>query len=196
MEMIKLLHLSIVILLKHNIMKHFKIVLSMALVAFTMQIYAQTNKETTVKIIGEKDYTFVANSAIPMSNMDVSQILSRMPGSQGGGMINLTGSQYDFKVTKDSVVAYLPYYGRSFSPPLNPNEGGIKFTSKDFSYNETKNKRGNYTIQINTKDLKRENFRLTLSITPNGYATLIASGYNKQPITFNGYLSESKKKDK
>ncbi len=176
-------------------MKHLKIVLSMALVAFTMQLFAQTNKETTVKIIGEKDYTFVANSAIPMSNMDVSQILSRMPGSQGGGMINLTGSQYDFKVTKDSVVAYLPYYGRSFSPPLNPNEGGIKFTSKDFSYNETKNKRGNYTIQINTKDLKRENFRLTLSITPNGYATLIASGYNKQPITFNGYLSESKRKD-
>ncbi|MFD2285715.1 DUF4251 domain-containing protein [Pedobacter petrophilus] len=176
-------------------MKHLKLVLSMALFACSLQLFAQTNKATTIKIIEEKDYTFVANSAIPMSNMDVSQILSRMPGSQGGGMINLTGSQYDFIVTKDSVVAYLPYYGRSFSPPLNPNEGGIKFTSKDFSYKETKNKKGNYNIQINTKDLKRENFRLSLSVTPNGYATLVASGYNKQPITFNGYLSESKKKD-
>ncbi|MFW0715678.1 DUF4251 domain-containing protein [Pedobacter sp. N23S346] len=176
-------------------MKHLKLILSMALVALTTQLFAQTNKETTIKIIDEKDYTFVANSAIPMSNMDISQILSRMPGSQGGGVINLTGSQYDFRVTKDSVVAYLPYYGRSFSAPMNPNEGGIKFTSKDFSYKESKNKKGAYTIQINTKDVKRENFRLTLSVTENGYASLVASGYNKQPITFNGYLSESKKKD-
>lgn len=177
-------------------MKHLKWVFGMALVVSSLQLLAQTNKETTVKILSEKNYTFVANSAMPMANMDVSRILSSMPGNQGGGTINLTGSQYDLKVTKDSVVAYLPYYGRSFSAPMNPSEGGIKFTSKDFSYKESKNKKGAYTIQISTKDVSRENFRLTLNVTANGYANLIASGNNKQPINFNGYLSETKKKDK
>ncbi|RZL52723.1 MAG: DUF4251 domain-containing protein, partial [Pedobacter sp.] len=52
-----------------------------------------------------------------------------------------------------------------------------------------------YTVQINTKDVQRENFRLTLSVSKNGYATLVATGNNKQPITFNGVLEEPKKKD-
>ncbi|RDC54987.1 DUF4251 domain-containing protein [Pedobacter chinensis] len=177
-------------------MKQLKLILSMVLVASSLQLLAQTNKETTARIIKEKNYTFVANTAIPMSNMDVSRVLERMPGNTGGGSINLNGSQYDFRVTKDSVVAFLPYFGRAFNAPLNPNEGGIKFTSKDFTYNESVNKKGAYTVQINTKDIKRENYRLTLNVSVNGYATLVASGNNKQPITFNGYLDEPKKKDK
>jgi len=175
-------------------MKHLKLVLSIFFAVASIQLFAQTNKETTIKIIGEKNYTFVANSAIPMSNMDISRVLASMPGAMGGGMINLSGNQYDFKVTKDSVVAYLPYYGRAFNAPLDPNEGGIKLTSKDFSYKESVGKKGGYTIQISTNDIRKENFRFTLSVSTNGYATLIASGNNKQPITFNGYLSESKKK--
>lgn len=177
-------------------MKHLKLVLSMAFVAISLQLSAQTDKETTVKIVTDKHYTFVANTALPMNNMEVNAILNSMPGAQGGGgAINLSGNQYDLKVTQDSIVAYLPYYGRAFSAPYNSNEGGIKFTSKDFTYKESKNKKGYYIIQINTKDVRRENFRLTLNITTNGYATLVASGNNKQPITFNGYLDEPSKKD-
>jgi hypothetical protein len=127
--------------------------------------------------------------------MDINRILSSMPGAQGGSTINLTGSQYDVRVTKDSVVAYLPYYGRSYSAPIDPSQGGIKFTSKDFTYTESKNKRGAYTIQINTKDVKRENYRFTINISTNGYASLTASSINKQPIIFNGYLDEPKKQD-
>ncbi|WP_316795876.1 DUF4251 domain-containing protein [Pedobacter agri] len=176
-------------------MKQLKVLLSMALIASSLQLFAQTNKETTDKIIKEQNYTFVANAAIPMASLDVSRILERMPGNTGGTYINLTGSNYDFRVTKDSVVAFLPFYGRSFSAPYNPNDGGIKFTSKDFTYKQTLSKKGNYTVQINTKDVQRENFRLTLSVSKNGYATLVATGNNKQPITFNGVLEEPKKKD-
>jgi len=177
-------------------MKQFKVILTMVLVASSLQIFAQTNKETTDKIIAAKNYVFIANTAIPMANMDVSRVLERMPGNVGGGgAIMLSGSQYDFKVTKDSVVAYLPFYGRSFTAPLNPNEGGIKFTSKDFSYTQKTNKKGNYTIQITTKDVQRENYRFMLSVSKNGYATLVASGNNRQSITFNGVIEEPKKKN-
>ena len=176
-------------------MKRLNLILSLAFLLIGVQLFAQTNKETTLKIVADKNYTFVANTALPMSNNDISRVLAMMPGSQGGGSINLTGSQYDVKVTKDSIVAYLPYYGRSFSAPMDPTQGGIKFTSKDFTYTESKNKKGSYTIQINTKDVKRENYRFTINISTNGYASLTASSMNKQPIIFNGYLDEPKKKD-
>jgi len=176
-------------------MKRLNLILSLAFLLMGVQLFAQTNKETTLKIVADKNYTFVANTAMPMSNNDISRVLAMMPGSQGGGSINLTGSQYDVRVTKDSVVAYLPYYGRSFQAPMDPTQGGIKFTSKDFTYTESKNKKGSYTIQINTKDVKRENYRFTINISTNGYASLTASSMNKQPIIFNGYLDEPKKKD-
>ena len=174
-------------------MKRLNLILSLAFLLIGVQLFAQTNKETTIKIVADKNYTFVANTAMPMSNNDINKVLAMMPGSQGGGSINLTGSQYDVKVTKDSIVAYLPYYGRSFSAPMDPTQGGIKFTSKDFTYTESKNKKGSYTIQINTKDVKRENYRFTINISTNGYASLTASSMNKQPIIFNGYLDEPKK---
>jgi len=176
-------------------MKRLNLILSLASLLIGVQLFAQTNKETTLKIVADKNYTFVANTALPMSNNDINRVLAMMPGSQGGSSINLTGSQYDVKVTKDSIVAYLPYYGRSFSAPMDPTQGGIKFTSKDFTYTESKNKKGSYTIQINTKDVKRENYRFTINISTNGYASLTASSMNKQPIIFNGYLDELKKQD-
>ncbi|WP_443945827.1 DUF4251 domain-containing protein [Pedobacter sp. AW1-32] len=176
-------------------MKHLKSLFSIALILIAAHTFAQTDVQTTSRIVQDKQYTFVANSAMPLSNNDVSAILNRMPGSTGGSVINLSGQQYDLKVTKDSLVAYLPFYGRSFNAPYNPSEGGIKFTSKDFTYKESKNKKGTYTIQMNTKDLKRENYMLTLTITTTGYATLTASSVNKQAIFFNGYLDEPAKKD-
>lgn len=176
-------------------MKPLKSILTAALILVAAQTFAQTDKETTLRIVKDKTYTFVANTAIPMSNTDINKVLNMMPGAQGGGSINLTGSQYDVRITADSVIAYLPYYGRAFNAPMNPSEGGIKFTSKDFTYKESKNKRGNYTIQINTKDTKQDNYNLTLSISTTGYASLTASSNNKQPIMFNGYLQEPKKKD-
>ncbi|MBC6109033.1 DUF4251 domain-containing protein [Pedobacter fastidiosus] len=176
-------------------MKNLKFLMSIAMFGLATQAFAQTNKETTAKIVADKNYTFVANTAIPMASADLNNVLSRMPGGQGAGMINLSGSQYDVKVNKDSVIAYLPFYGRSYNAPYNSSEGGIKFTSKDFTYTESKSKKGSYIIQINTKDVKRENYRFTINISANGYASLIASSVNKQPITFNGYLSEPKEND-
>jgi len=176
-------------------MKRLNLILSLAFLSIGLHSFAQTDKETTVKIVADKNYTFIANTAVPMSNNDVNRVLAMMPGSQGGSSINLSGSQYDVKVTKDSIVAYLPYFGRSFSAPMDPTQGGIKFTSKNFTYTESKNKKGTYIIQINTKDVTRENYRFTINISTNGYASLTASSMNKQPIIFNGYLDEPKKQD-
>jgi len=159
------------------------------------QLHAQTDKATTIKILEARNYVFVANSASPLNATDINNVMRRMPGYTGGaGNIILTGANYDLSVTADSVVAYLPYYGRSFTPKMGGiDEGGIKFKSKKFSYKSTPRKKGGWIITIATKDVK-DNYSITLVATEKGYASLTVTNNTQQPITFNGVLSEPKPK--
>ncbi|KIO77981.1 hypothetical protein TH53_05985 [Pedobacter lusitanus] len=178
-------------------METFKNLLILTLLFSGLQLKAQTSQETTAKVINEKNYVFSATSASPLNVTDINNVMSKMPGYTGGGNINLNGSNYDLSVTPDSVVAYLPYYGRSFTPKLgDPNDSGIKFKSKNFTYKSTKTKKGNWTILINPKDVK-DNYNLTLSVTKTGNATLTITSNSQQSISYNGNITEPKpKKDK
>ncbi|KQB99511.1 DUF4251 domain-containing protein [Pedobacter sp. Hv1] len=175
-------------------MRTFKKLSFIFLALFAFQANAQTDKATTTKIVEEKNYTFVATKAIPLNNVDINNILSRMPGNTGGGIINLSGSTYDVRITPDSVIAYLPYYGRAYNATLNGDDSGFKFATKNFTYTSKKRKKGGWEVVINTKDTK-ENPRLSLSISENGYGSLVITSNNKQSITYNGYIAENGKKN-
>jgi hypothetical protein len=119
------------------------------------------------------DFTFTAQSVNPMRFSPV----------------HLT-STYDLKISKDTVTAYLPYFGRAYVAPMNPNEGGIKFTSTKFEYKVLSGKRkGNWTVKIITHDTDRS-FSLYLNIWDNGSAQLIVNDPNRQSISFDGYIAE------
>ena len=165
-----------------------------ALFAFiSLNVNAQTDKATTKRIVEAKNFTFIASTAIPMNSTEINAILNRMPGANGGGTINLTGASYDINISPDSIIAYLPYYGRAFNASYGSrDDSGYKFTSTKFSYENVVRKKGGWQITINPQDTK-ENVRMNLTVAVNGYATLIVSSNNKQSITYNGYLAEPKK---
>jgi hypothetical protein len=165
-----------------------------ALTFTSFSVNAQTNKATTAKIIEEKNYIFVATTAIPLNSADVSAVLNKIPGSIGGGAISLSGNTYDLVVNADSIVSYLPYYGRAYRASFDSEENGHKFTSKNFTYKKTKRKKGGWDIAIATKDVK-DNVRMTLTVSENGYATLNVISNDKQSISYNGYMMEEKKKE-
>lgn len=171
-------------------MNVFKIFFSMALMTLAIRANAQTDKAITAKIVATKNFVFVATSAIPMNASDINNVLSKMNGNTGGGSISLTGSGYELKLTPDSVIAYLPYYGRSFTAPIGNDENGIKFTSTNFNYESTKSKKG-WRVTVSIKDTK-DSQRLNLNISENGYASLDVSSNTKQSITYNGYIAERK----
>jgi hypothetical protein len=158
--------------------------LLLALIAFNAT--AQTDKGTTKKIVEAKNFIFLATNAIPMNNTEISSILNKMPGSSGGN-INLTGGNYDLRITPDSLIGYLPYYGRAYSAPIDRDENGYRFTSTKFTYQNTKRKKGGWEIAMNVNDSK-ESIRMYLNISENGYASLIVSSNNRQSITFSGYM--------
>ena len=167
--------------------------LSVATLAFiSFNALAQTDKATTAKIVTAKTYTFVARSATPLNTQDVSAVMSRMPGGMQGGTINLDASTYEVRVTPDSVVAYLPYYGRSYTATIGQTDGGIKFNSKKFTYKSNKGKKYGWDVVVDTKDVN-ENYRLAFSIGDEGYVTLSLNSNNKQSITYQGYLKENEK---
>lgn len=174
-------------------MRTIRNILALAAVFITIQASAQTDKETTVKVINNQNFTFNATTAMPLASYDVNKVLSRLPGGGGTGVIQLSGSQYQLIVTKDSIEAYLPYYGRAYTATMNPDDSGIKFKSKKFSYKTDKKKKGAWVISMNFKDTK-DTQSMTLNVSENGYATLNVNSNNRQPISFNGYLSESKEK--
>lgn len=122
--------------------------------------------------IEDRNFTFHANSAQPMS----------------GRSINLNYNYY-LKVTKDTIIASLPYYGRSYLAPIDATNISIDFTSTNFLYSTNKKDNGSYEIKIEPKDItnqQNEGISLLLSISPSGYATLNALPTNRQSISFYG----------
>lgn len=105
----------------------------------------------------------------------------------------LTGSarqltpEYDLKVSKASVISYLPYFGRAYSADFN-SEGGLKFTSVKFDYSAKPRKKGGWNVDIRPKDIQDPR-ELSLTISENGSATLHVTSTNRQAISFSGYIT-------
>ncbi|MFT4221855.1 DUF4251 domain-containing protein [Dysgonomonas sp.] len=133
------------------------------------------SKEETASLMNEKitssRYTFVAQTAIPLS----------------GRSINLDNS-YSLRVSKDTIESYLPYFGRAYTAPISTSaDGGIKFVSTDFDYSVSDKKKGMWDISIETKDVPVR-YKLFLKIGDSGYGTLIVQETNRQSISFYGKI--------
>ncbi|HEV8282828.1 MAG TPA: DUF4251 domain-containing protein [Chitinophagaceae bacterium] len=141
---------------------------------FPSLIFAQ-NKEAEIKnSIQAEEFIFHAQTALPTS----------------GSSRQLT-SEYDLKVSKNSVVSHLPYFGRAYSVPYGSADGGLNFTSSKFSYTSKNRKKGGWEITIKPTDVT--DFReFSLIISENGYGTLQALTNNRQPISFTGYVTSIK----
>lgn len=105
------------------------------------------------------------------------------------GRIVHLNSDYDVAVSGDTLRSYLPYFGRAYSAPMNSRNGGIEFTSKDFQYNKKERTKGGWEISIKPTDVNdvRE---MALTVFENGSASLRVYSKNREPISFNGYVSE------
>jgi hypothetical protein len=150
----------------------------------TKQEKQAAKKAAIKKMIDSGVYVFKANYALPLR----------------GSQKNLTPDYYDLIVTKDTITAYLPYYGQSYTAPndIYTNEGGIKFKTSDFSYIIKQNKNGSWQISIKPKDTNIANWRsvqqMTLNISTSGYASLQVVSSNRDMISFDGTIEDIKSK--
>ena len=133
----------------------------------------EIGKEASVKkMIDSQRFFFVAQSVMPMS----------------GHPRQLT-SEYGIILKKDSLEAFLPYFGRAYTAPVGSMEGGIKFKSFKFDYSVMETKKERWEISLQPKDVD-DSYRLNLSISKSGYASLDVTSNSRQPISFQGYIRE------
>lgn len=131
------------------------------------------DKSTLQDAIASRNFVFRAETVLPMS----------------GSSRQLT-SEYEVKFLGDSVVAYLPYFGRAYSAGYGEG-GGIDFTSTKFDYKSAQRKKGGWYITVAPQDAKDVR-AINMSVSASGYANLQVISNNRQPISFNGYLVKRK----
>ena len=125
-------------------------------------------------MVNNKEFIFVADRVVPLR----------------GRSRHLT-SQYDVSVQKDSLVSYLPFFGRAYQAPANLSGGGIQFTSTNFSYEVHPGKKNSWIVIIQPHD-DREVQELSFTILSNGSATCNVTSTNRDPISFYGRIQKGK----
>ncbi len=124
-------------------------------------------------LINSKEFVFEATKALP----------------QGGKMIILTGSSYTVKFNPETIESYLPFYGRAYSVDYG-GDGGIKFQGKPDEYKVvTQNAGKGYDINARIKSPK-DYYKLHLSVSTNGSATLIVDSNQRSSISYYGSIEK------
>lgn len=147
------------------------LVLAACVLAVSFSHAQNTDKSTIQDFIKGKTFVFKAQTVMPMT----------------GSARTLT-SDYEVKLSGDSLTCYLPYFGRAYSAGYG--EGGpINFTSTKFEYKARQRKKGGWDITIAPKDANNVR-ELDLTVSEKGYANLRVLSNNRQPISFTGYVQE------
>ncbi len=103
------------------------------------------------------------------------------------GNIQLQGSVFKVRVTYDSIIAILPFYGNSYSPQFGRSEDDIiNFVSTNFEYTDVAKKKGKWEITMEPKDAK--GIRIFLTVFNNGDAQMEAINPRKQTMLYKGYV--------
>lgn len=153
--------------------------LAVIVIGGMMPVRAQSDKEAaTKKLVESQRYVFIPQSAMPLT-----------------GHVRQLTPDYSLVITKDTLDSYLPYFGRAYSAPINTTDGGIQFVSTSFEYTATPRKKSGWDISIKPKDAGDVQ-QMQLSVSETGYASLQVISTNRQAISFNGYITEVKRKKK
>ena len=96
----------------------------------------EQKKEAVKKLIESENYKIDVNTAMPMR----------------GRSIPLTSS-YSLEIRNDSVISYLPYYGRAYSIPYGGGDG-LNFKAVLKEYSMEMDKKGNAVIEFIARNPK------------------------------------------
>ncbi len=163
--------------------KYFQLVLSIFLL-----IIFFVSTDATAQSSSKSDSTKLAFKNMVDSQRFVFEAQSANP--LRGNFHNLTSS-YDVSVTKDTLRSYLPYFGRAHNPSYGTSQSALDFTSTDFSYSVTPNKKGGWNIAIKPKD-KTDIQQYLFTVFDNGNASLNVTSTSRDAISFNGYVRAKK----
>lgn len=166
--------------------------ISLLLLAFSLsscskKIYA--TPEAISQITNSGNFTFEAEHANP-TNMDVVNVLRSLPNGSSQNILNLDQG-YNLTVNDKKLTVDLPYFGRLYTPSMDPSKNSFQFSTEDYTLNKSQDKKGNWLYTIVANDQTRT-VTFNLEIFANGKAYLSASSPDRQPISYDGYVIKAK----
>lgn len=152
------------------------LVLLLAMLVGTPPLLAQSKKEmkeqrkeAVNKEIVSENYKIDVNTAMPMRGRNVS-----------------LSSPYSLEIRNDSVISYLPYYGRAYSIPYDGGKG-LDFEAPIKEYTMELDKKGAVRIKFSARS-PEDYFTYNVRVFSNGSATIDVTMQNRQAISFMGNL--------
>lgn len=144
------------------------------LILLTNAAAAQRNTAEAVhSMLVNRDFIFIVTAVSPLR-----------------GQMRFVNDAYDVTMKHDSLISYLPYFGVAQSAPIGGADGGIKFTSTDFTYKLEARKRKGWDLLIDLKD-QTSTQQFIFRVLPNGDATLDVNSTFRDPISYSGYLKKN-----
>src|SRR5438132_1089272 len=128
-------------------------IFSLITVFASFSALAQKSGDELRNLITSKTYVFEPRTVIP-----------------SGGPTRQLNYNYELSLKGDTLVSYLPYFGRSYVANFS-GEGPMDFRSTSFEYELTDRKKGGWEIIMLPRDT-RETRQMRLTVTESGFATL------------------------
>ena len=102
--------------------------------------------------------------------------------------MSVLSRDYKLEVSTDSVIANLPYFGKSYTPQMGGSneENTLVFSTTDFKYSADLKKKGKWEIEILPKDTR--GVRVYLTIFSNGEAQMDITSPRRETMTYKGYV--------
>ena len=140
-------------------------------------------QEKIATLVQAGSFVYEASSVNPLR----IGILDILPNGAGQQLRQLSSGYY-LSITKDTLKARLPYFGRSYQAELDPAQAGIEFETTHFKYNYSMSKKGYYNLTIKVSNQKSAD-KFNLSVSKDGYSTLQVNSVQRDPISFYGRVS-------
>lgn len=134
----------------------------------------EQKKEAVKKLIVSENYKIDVNTALPMR----------------GRSVPLT-SLYSLEIRNDSVISYLPYYGRAYSIPYGGGNG-LRFKAPLKEYDMQMDRKGNSVITFTARN-PEDKYDFRMKVYSNGSASIDVTMQNRQSISFHGEVDLTEK---
>ena len=129
-----------------------------------------TELQNVKKMLSGKEFVFNATQAMPL----------------GGGNIRLN-YYYNVKISGDTIVSYLPFYGVAYQMDYGGRNSGFDFTQPIEKYELSEKKNDGYLLDIEVKN-NMDYLNYVFFISELGYSTLNVSSSKRQAITYYGKI--------
>ena len=103
-----------------------------------------------------------------------------------GGRAKSVSFGYGVEVRNDSLISYLPYFGRAYNIPYGGGKG-LNFSERIASYQESQANNGQRLIEIELKN-DEDTYLYTIKVFDNGNSSIDVLSRQRERISYSGEM--------